>query len=95
MDEEAALLPHAALATGDHAQVLPAPPAAATRTWGSAGLDGLPGWARWALLFITVLGVLDVTHKSIRMLDSTDTGTVKVTCTGTRLKKSWLEQSLS
>lgn len=94
MDEEAALLPGAALTSGDRAAVLLAPLATATRARGAAWPDGLPGWARWALLFLTLLfltfllllGVLNVAHKSFRMLDDTDTGRGWVTCMGTRLK---------
>ena len=93
MDEEAALLPGAALTSGDRAAVL-APLATATRARGAAWPDGLPGWARWALLFLTLLfltfllflRVLNVAHKSFWMLDDTDTGRGWVMRMGTRLK---------
>lgn len=87
MDEEAALLPAAGVTSGDHAAVLVAPPAAASRAPEAAWPGGLLGWAGWAFIFLTLprlvlLGVLNVTHKSFRMLSDRDADTDR----GTRLK---------
>lgn len=87
MDEEAALLPAAGVTSGDHAAVLIAPPAAASRALEAAWPGGLPGWAGWAFIFLTLpqlllLRVLNVAHKSFRMLNDRDADTDR----GTRLK---------
>ena len=87
MDEEAALLPAAGVTSGDHAAVLIAPPAAASRALEAAWPGGLPGWAGWAFIFLTLpqlllLRVLNVAHKSFWMLNDRDADTDR----GTRLK---------
>lgn len=82
VDEEAALLPDTALTTADHAEVLLEPPAAAAMAPGATWAEGLPGWAGWGLLFITLLRVVDLAHKSLLMLAGMGTGKG----TGTRLK---------
>lgn len=89
MDEEAALLPDTALTAGDHAEVFLAPLAATITSF----LDGtsserLLGWAKWAFLSITLLGVLDLAHKSFWMLVGMGTGRSKGMSTNMWLKQT-------
>lgn len=89
MDEEAPLLPDAALTRGDHTEVLLAPLAAATRALdAAAGAERLLGWARWALLSIALIGVLDLAHEGIRMLVDTGRARHKGTATDIWLKRT-------
>lgn len=88
MDEEAALLPDTALTPGYHTDILLAPLAATARILDATWAERLLGWARWALLSITLIRVLNLAHKSIRMLMGTGTGRHKGTGTNIWLKRT-------
>lgn len=90
MDEEAALLPDTALTTGDRAEVLLAPLAATvTSVLDGMSSERLLGWAKWALLSITLVRVLDLAHESFWMLVGMDTGRGKGTSTNMWPGHTW------